>query len=82
MLYIPELKELGMTKAQFAKYMGLRPETVWNWVELPVYAKRILELLVLTNLTLKLPPEQLRQWVTEQELDTRHNRCHVKMPSN
>jgi DNA-binding XRE family transcriptional regulator len=47
MIEIPELKVLGMSKADLAKEMGISPETVYRWKKVPGYVEAYLKLRLL-----------------------------------
>lgn len=39
MVEIPELKELGMSKLDLARELGLHPKTVYGWKRIPEYVE-------------------------------------------
>lgn len=43
---IPELKELGMTKAELAVALGIKLESVWKWKRVPEYVQGYLLLML------------------------------------
>lgn len=42
---IPELKELGMSKLDLARELGLHPKTVYGWKKVPGYVEAYLRLM-------------------------------------